>query len=389
MTRRRAIGTGLLVGVIADGAARAIGADRPSLDFGLFLASGRAILTGTDPYATLPLFAQSGEIINHGVNLDPPVLLPLFSVLARLSPEAASAVWLIVSLLSFVIAVYLLARAYPEQVTPLRIVWTFALAGVWDGLRLGQVYAILLLLVVLTWLALRDNQSVRAGLALGILCAIKPHLLLWPGLLFVSGQRKTALVACGSWFTLTAGAVLVYGSSITLGWLRDLLWTVGGVGAPGNASLPALLARLDVPMLGTALILPTLAILAIEVWHRRPSPLTTSAVALLAALLLAPLTWVGYTILLLPIAWSRPWNRVSSIGWLLLCVPGWLVYQLSGPVVGSVYFVALCCLVVGWVRKDQVMPQSVQIDPVMKLPVAGSMSMRVIAAVDRHSPLKE
>lgn len=347
MARIRAIGSGVFVGLIADGAVRAVGADRPSLDFGLFLASGRAILTGTDPYATFPLIARSGQVINHGVNLDPPALLPLFSVLARLPAETASAVWFVVSLLSFALAVSLLTRAYPEQVTPLRLLVSCALAGLWNALELGQIYTVLFLLVVLAWLTLRDNQSVRAGLALGILFAIKPNLLLWPGLLFVSGQRKTALVAFASWFACTFGAVVVYGPSVTLGWVYDFLWTAKGVGVAGNASLPAFFARLGLPSLGILLSLACLVMLAYEVHRRRPSPLDTSAVALLAALLLAPLAWVGYTILLLPLVWSRSWSVALAIGVALLCVPSWLVYSIGGLVVGSVYFVSLIAVAYG------------------------------------------
>ena len=88
------------------------------------------------------------------------------------------------------------------------------------------------------------------------------------------------------------------------------------------------------------------------VWRYRPTVLPLSSLAIVAALLTSPITWVGYTIFLLPWLFSRPWNTWLRIAATLLLVPFPIVYALFDGafwqqiVFGSFWLWALLILLV-------------------------------------------
>lgn len=236
--------------------------------------------------------------------------------------------------------------------------WAAALAGFWDTLVLGQIYVPLALASVIAWLLLRSDRPVLAGLAIGLLVAVKPNFLVWPALLFIAGHPRAALSAGVTFAVLTAAPLLAYGPDVYRAWTavigddpqRDLFLT--------NVSLAGLLHRLGLE--GTGLAVGGALLLALAAWAywTRPSALQASAAGLAAALLASPIAWVHYALCLLPVFLEWPRNPLFRTAGLLLLVPVPLVLELTdaaAPVratLGSLYsWSIVLCLMAALDRK--------------------------------------
>jgi alpha-1,2-mannosyltransferase len=133
--------------------------------------------------------------------------------------------------------------------------------------------------------------------------ALKPSLA--PLLLLAAAQRRWAALQVGiaSAVVATLVGVAAAGPSSAPGWLRLALDQVAP-DVPDNASLPGMAARFGLPtsvgtLLGVAALIGTLAWCA---WYRdRIDPAGTAPWAVLAAgLLLSPISWHNYLMLLWP-----------------------------------------------------------------------------------------
>ena len=169
-------------------------------------------------------------------------------------------------------------------------------------LVLGQIYPILLVGLVAGWIAERRGRPVLAAVLYGVVVALKPSLA--PVLLLAAVQRRwqplRAGIAAAAAATLVG--VLAAGPSSALGWLRLALGAASRTS--DNASLPGLAPGFGLPpavgtVLGVAALVGTLAWCA---RHRdRVDPAGTAPWAVLAAgLLLAPIAWHNYLMLLWP-----------------------------------------------------------------------------------------
>ncbi len=89
----------------------------------------------------------------------------------------------------------------------------------------------------------------------------------------------------------------------------------------------AIAARLGSAWLG--LIASGLLVAGLAVWARlrRPTRTQISAVAIIGALILGPITWAGYSLFALPVLLSRRWFAWEWAAALLLCVPFGLVFD--------------------------------------------------------------
>jgi hypothetical protein len=119
----------------------------------------------------------------------------------------------------------------------------------------------------------------------------------------------------------------------------------------GNSSLLAVGARLDVKELALVVnVALGLGMAAMVAW-RKPSRETIGALALILALLTGPVTWPGYTLVLLPVFFAAGWWRVMPAV-VLLAVPYWAVIDLDVPgnpeavrfLVQTVYFLGVAVL---------------------------------------------
>jgi len=62
-------------------------------------------------------------------------------------------------------------------------------------LQAGQIYTVLLFATAIAWWCLRKQKYIAAGIAIGVICAIKPPFLIWPGLLIAGRSKKTGFTA--------------------------------------------------------------------------------------------------------------------------------------------------------------------------------------------------
>ncbi|HYC01873.1 MAG TPA: glycosyltransferase family 87 protein [Azospirillaceae bacterium] len=316
-------------------------------DFGSFMGSGRAVTEGMDPYGIYP--GLTFHLRMHGFdswnfNLNPPVSLLLFQPLSTLDPHEAFRLWWGATLVTYAGLVWLLVRRYrPHDPLPAALM-AFAAAGFWDTLVLGQIYVPLALAAVGAWLLLERDEPLWAGLLIGVVVAVKPNFLVWPGLLFLAGHFRVAFAAGFSAAVLTLVPLILYGPEVYRLWF-DIIGRNGGRSVfLTNASVPGLFQRWGVGELGMGLSVALLAGLAGWALWRRADVLTVSALGLLGSLLASPLAWIHYTLFLLPLFfWLRPTPLLGvAAGLLIVPVPLLLGRFMAAPewqqaTVGSIY----------------------------------------------------
>ena len=311
-------------------------------DFDSFWRSARAMLEGGDIYDT------GVEL----VNLNPPVWTVLISPLGLLEPLTAYRVFVLVSLV--VVIGYL---AWTVEELRLRPGWTavgiamlLLSSPLLATLALGQVYPVLALGLVVSWMADRRGRQEVSGAALGLVVALKPSLLpvlLWP---FVRRRWRAvgAALVAGGVATLVGVIVLEPGATWDyVGVLRDRsvspYWD--------NASLPAAAARLFtqnsyaqniatlpwmVPV-GYALGVAAILLSAMRVRHGSEVGLW---VLVAASLLASPIAWHNYLVLLGPGILLLLARGMAAPAFLLLALQSipaqWpLLWNQKGTVVAS------------------------------------------------------
>ncbi len=319
-------------------------------DMRTFVATGRAFAEGRDPYA----------IAARDQNLLAPLWLPVVRLLAVVDLDGIAGLWRAVSAVLYLAAIAVLARV--RRFTPFRLAWLLAFAGLWETLIFAQVYVLVLWLILAAWLALDRHRSVLAGLAIGLLIALKPNFALWPVLLFVAGYPAVSLVALISGAVLFAVPGLWYGPGVLTAWLRAASGSTAPLFFfPANASLFGLTARLGLPWLAWPLVVAAVLFGARHLWRLRPSVGDAGALALAVTLLVSPLAWIGYALALMPALLLRPWSRALAPGLTLLVVPLPVVLLGYGaPIgvqltVGSLYCYALILVLVG-ILTDEARP---------------------------------
>jgi hypothetical protein len=333
----------------------------PLGDFGSFFASGRAAAQGLNPFDVYPLTMDAELGRGHGaaVNLNAPLSVPLFQMMAGLDPAVARVGWFVATVAAYATMVGLFLHAYPARRGPLQVTWPFAMAGFWETINLGQVYVFLALISTAAWLML-GRRPVVAGALIGFIVAFKPNFVVWPLLLLLTHQRRTAISALASATLFCLLPVLLYGPNVYAQWLEAIgLEQVNAQVA--NASVGGLLARIGAPpWLWFEVSAMGLVGLAAWAWRQRPSARNTSGMALVGLLLCSPLAWVGYSVFLLPLFASRRGFVPVGLSAALLCIPRLLLQEwadgspLLRVTVGSAYTVAWMLLVVVWLRSRQV-----------------------------------
>jgi hypothetical protein len=211
---------------------------------------------------------------------------------------------------------------YPAERLRIRILWILAMGAVWYTFHLGQIYMILLSCASLAWWALRKQKWLVAGISIGVICAIKPNFLVWPGLLIVGRSKKIGFTAFATTGLLSAIPLFLQGPVIYREWLAACRG-FNGYELPGNASLLAICSRAGIPQVGFALTI--LLLLAVTLWilATKPEALYTSEIGILASLVAGPISWLGYTVLLVPVLYGKAMNTWTRIGCVLLCIPMW------------------------------------------------------------------
>jgi hypothetical protein len=322
------------IGLAALALASGLWATRDELprDFGSFWASGNAANHGDDPYGVYPeTFRVDGTDRTAAPNLNPPASILALQLLAKLDLHNAHQVWRLVSIAVYGIALAALVSAYPERRSLLIVLWAVNLAGFWHVVELGQLYVPLLALTVAAWVSLRDGRVLPAAIALGLLIAIKPNFIVWPLLLLIAGRRDFALpslVACAGFALLP---IVLRGPAVYESWLaatpsfEDAGLSMSMIG--GNFSFIAMSGRLGLWQAGVLLSAVMLVMCALVAWRRVATLEALSGLAITSALLIGPVTWAGYSILLLPVFFCLRWTPALVLAAALLCWPFWLLIE--------------------------------------------------------------
>ncbi len=315
-------------------------------DFNTFVRVGQAIVSGENPYS-LPERLST--------NLNPPVTLLIFQFLAESDPDTIYQIWRIISFILYIALVAVLAYSYRNPGTPTWDVLAFCMTGIRYTLLMGQMYVFLLLLCVGAWLFLKSGKQLAAGLLIGLLAAVKPNFLVWPGLLLIIGAWPTAAVAFGMVIFLSILPLISYGSVVYIQWF-EMLAIYKAAPLATNMSIYGLTSRLGLPTLGLVMALVLLLIAACLVWRKRPNVLEVSSLAIVVALLATQYAWVGYAVLVLPIYFSRDWSWQLVASAALLCIPSIIIFyigrqsDLAQIAAGLIYFTALVLVLVELAR---------------------------------------
>ncbi len=275
---------------------------RVHADFDTFWRSAEALWASDDLYDT-------GARLS---NLNPPLWTLIISPLGLLEPLTAYRIF--ASLSAVVMVGYLAWMARETKVGGRWATLAMGLLIVSSPFLattvLGQIYAFLTLGLVAAWSFDRRGMHVASGIALGATIAIKPSLLpiiLWP----ILRKRWTTLFATliyGALATIIAAVALGFGA--TLDWIRILrdstispYWD--------NASIPAAAARLFTEnefaehisllpwTIPVAYILGA-AVVALTAWRLRYDPSLGFWAIAAASLLISPISWNNYLMLLAP-----------------------------------------------------------------------------------------
>jgi len=307
-------------------------AEHKLADYGSLYASASLANLHVNPYRDHPLVLHIRGIDRHGpetplqgssinaINLNPPILLYPFRLLAHLNPDVSYIVWTCISAGLFIASVLLVLRMYPAKRLKIRVLWILAMGAVWYTFHLGQIYMILLFCASIAWWALREHKWLAAGISIGIICAIKPNFLVWPGLLIVGKSKKIGFTAFATTGLLSAIPLFLQGPVIYRQWLAACRG-FNGYELPGNASLLAMFSRAGIPQVGLALTVLVLAAVTIWIFVTKPEPLYTSQIGILASLIAGPISWLGYAILLVPVMYGKKMDTFTRIGCALLCIP--------------------------------------------------------------------
>ena len=274
-------------------------------DFPNYYFGGERLMAGEPMYGSLaPLVEERFGIASYeAYPADPPATVILLSPLSLLPYEVA---WIALALLSTVIMFgvgYGVGR---------ELGWSRAVSVTGGALLLvtsagrfllyrNHMESILLLVLFLGWRELRRGHEAPAGVWWGIAAALK----LFPALLIVGlvagRKRRAAVVAASTAAGVTVAAVAVAGWDNTVAFITDVLpLSIHWYGALGNYSLLSFGTALAGTWLGWSLLaIGGIALVAVyssgagtadEIWIAGTA----------AALLITPLGWLNYLVLVLP-----------------------------------------------------------------------------------------
>lgn len=349
---------------------------------------------GSPSLGDFALFYESAQAANRGLNpfisqnLNPPIVVYPIQLLTSLSPWSAFWAWTCISVALYLLAVVLLLRSKREPPTMWLILWLGIWSPIWCTLELGQLYTVLLLASTGAWISIESKRYTLAGLCIGIFVAIKPTFLIWPVLLLLSGERRASLSGMVTFTCLSAIPFFISGPSIYADWYNALpslaLLRTKTVTFFGNVSIQALAVSFDIPPLAI-LVTPLVAIggllLAFRFYRTQLTAnhhsstevlLLASQSALLVSLLIGPLSWQGYLLVLLPGLILLPSSRISTGVAVVFVLPYWLVilletgsdfaYRILEPIFG----IAVILLLYDAVQRAKLLSKTVPISMVQK-----------------------
>ncbi|MBN2005251.1 MAG: DUF2029 domain-containing protein [Anaerolineae bacterium] len=315
------------------------------------------------PYLPIPDLANRfigplpTVVFPHPTPHPPPVVI--FALpLGLLGYQQAAVVWFVFEIVCVSVAVFMLLKWLNIALRPWPLLFgmlaLFAWNPFWQELVLGQLMALLFVILLLSWQALRTHRSILGGVLLGMVVSLK--LIGWPIVLFLALRRNwRASGAAIATMVVTNGiAALLIGYKAALYYYLKVggivgslyqahtgnfsLWSVGwrlfdGTGSPIilDAEAPPVLVS---PLLarGISVILPLLlVIVGLGLAYRTRDFDIAFAIVVCVSVVVNPVAWIHYFILatlplciigqqLLAQHFPRTETRVAMICSLLLLV---------------------------------------------------------------------
>ncbi len=315
---------------------------RPSNGFAAYYTASRLVADGADVSRFYDNAWFRAEIARHGpavndiYNVSPPPTALLLLPLVGLDYTGARIIWTLVNLACLVGAVVWLVRQ-----AGLRGLWVPGFSAfvllyqpLYANFSQGQVYVLMLVLLMIAWHGYRQRRGWMSGMALGLMLTLKTAgVLLW--LLFLVQRRWPALI----WGSATA---LLVGLG-SLHWLGIESWRTYFRLLPRLSTQPKIAVTayqtqlsffrhlftfderwnpaplLQAPALGTWL--PWLGVAAVAGISAHAAYATDRddlvfATFVLASVILSPVSLdYHYTLLLLPIAILVAWLGARAWSW--------------------------------------------------------------------------
>jgi Glycosyltransferase family 87 len=283
-------------------------------DGGIFIVAGGKVLEGQSPYLDASALGDDVEA-NLGY-VYPPLLAIAISPLSLLPDGPTAAMLWTVFLIACVVGALWLLGVRDWRCYLVALLWPFNRVA----LDWGRVDPLLVLLVAAAW-RFRDKPLSAAASTGG---AVATKLFLWPLVfwLLVTGRRGSAALSV----VMTFGLILVPWAAIGFAGLRqypELLrkvssqehyetFSVTGLAHALGSNDP--LATAIVVAIGTSLLAFSVRAARNPDWTRREQDRRSLTLILAASLVLSPVVWSNYFVLLLvPVALARP--RLSAL-WL-------------------------------------------------------------------------
>lgn len=269
----------------------------PGWDFRIFYDAARDYLSGVSPYPHATLAAVAGKDVfvypaPAAAALAPLTLLPFW---------VAFGIWVAASLAAVMATLWMLGvrdwRCYGA---------VFLTMPVLNGVRLGTVSPMLMLLLAILW-RYRDRWYVAAAATAGMVVL---KVFLWPLALWLMFTRRARAAAAALIISLAA-SVLAW---MPLGWSSaraypDVLSVLSRYEETSSLSMTSLgyLLGLARPTTHALVVVAGAGIVAAGAWLSRRDEFLGFRIVLGGALVLTPILWSHYWMLLLvPLALTHP-----------------------------------------------------------------------------------
>ncbi|MFD6423569.1 bifunctional glycosyltransferase 87/phosphatase PAP2 family protein [Streptomyces sp. NPDC060198] len=263
--------------------------------------------------------------------------------LGAAAEQALGIAWTTVSLLLVVALGVVAARALPSPVgrrtalfaAPAAVTLLMVSLPVRNALHLGQTSILPVLLVLVGLLAVRDHRA--QGVLIGIAAALQPPVLLFAGLLWLTGRRRAALTGGATFAALTAVAWAALPHDSWTYWIHHVAGAGLGERPDGlaNQSLHGALLRLGLagPLEITVLLVLAAAVAVLGLrravrYARDGQLLLAVSVTGCVAVVVSPASWQHQLLWVLLAVVGRVGKRASdrpvwpAVVVLVLTLPG-------------------------------------------------------------------
>lgn len=300
----------------------------------------------------------------------PPVAGLLFAPFTYLNTSVLMVGWSVLTVLAVAAIAWICRTAaadawhLPAHLTvPVAALLFFLSAPVSSNLRFGQISVFLVLLILLD--ALRVVPARFAGVATGLAAAIKLTPLIFVPYLWVTGQRRAAVTAFGTFAAATGLAWAVLPGESVRYWTKELLNVdrVGNIATGGNQSLNGAMLRLELAdgvRTGVVIVLGG-AVILLALWRAARAAsagnvLAATVMVGAAGLVFSPVSWTHHQVwlvlaALVPISAAMVWKRlwVAAVAILMIAPVTSIGAALPGGVIWGnarlILAIAIACAI--------------------------------------------